>query len=100
MLPAFAPGDRLLVLPTWRIRPGDVVAVTDPREPSRLLVKRVASVDRQARTVRVLGDNRPASTDSREFGPVARRSVLGRAVFRYGPPGREGRIDGRWLDLQ
>jgi nickel-type superoxide dismutase maturation protease len=94
MLPAFAPGDRLIVVPVLRLRRGDVVALTDPREPSRLLVKRVASVDPVARVVNVLGDNRPASTDSRAFGPVPWRSVVGRAVYRYGPPGREGRVEG------
>jgi signal peptidase I len=94
MLPAFAPGDRLIVVPAKRLQPGDVVALTDPREPSRLLVKRVAAVDRDARVVTVLGDNRPASTDSRAFGPVPWRSVVGRVVYRYGPPGREGRVQG------
>jgi nickel-type superoxide dismutase maturation protease len=94
MLPAFAPGDRLIVVPAMRLRRGDVVALTDPREPSRLLVKRVASVDRVARVVSVLGDNQHASTDSRVFGPVPWRSVIGRAVYRYGPPGREGRVQG------
>jgi nickel-type superoxide dismutase maturation protease len=94
MLPALAPGDRLLVVPARRFRPGDVVALTDPREPGRLLVKRVVSVDPQSRTVLVLGDNDSASTDSRVFGPVGWRSVIGRAVYRYGPPGKEGPVEG------
>jgi type IV secretory pathway protease TraF len=33
----------------------------------------------------VEGDNADASTDSREFGPVARRDILGRAWVRYWP---------------
>jgi nickel-type superoxide dismutase maturation protease len=94
MLPAFAPGDRLLVVPSWRVHPGDVVAVADPRQPSRLLVKRVGSVDVRNRLVTVFGDNRSFSTDSRVFGPVPRRSVVGRAVYRYWPPGKEGRVEG------
>jgi nickel-type superoxide dismutase maturation protease len=96
MSPALQPGDRLLVLGpprvprTW-VRPGAVVAVPDPRHPGRILIKRVSTVDRGRDTVEVLGDAREASTDSREFGPVARASIRGLAVYRYAPPGRKGR---------
>lgn len=33
----------------------------------------------------VLGDNRPHSLDSREFGPVPISSIIGTAVFRFSP---------------
>lgn len=33
----------------------------------------------------VMGDNRPRSSDSREFGPIPINSVIGKAVFRYYP---------------
>jgi nickel-type superoxide dismutase maturation protease len=95
MAPTFGPGDRLVVLgrrlgrPRWPV-PGEVVAVTDPRDPSRLLVKRVAAVDRVAGTVDVRGDAADASTDSRTFGPVPLSAVVGRVVYRYAPPGRTG----------
>ncbi|HXQ58459.1 MAG TPA: S26 family signal peptidase [Acidimicrobiales bacterium] len=94
MEPALARGDRLLVLrrllPLRSPRVGDIVAVTDPRPGGRLLVKRVAAV--RGDEVVVEGDNRLASTDSGTFGPVDRRAIVGRAVYRYGPPGRSGRI--------
>ena len=93
MLPAFVPGDRLLVGPIGRLRPGDVVAVPDPRRPDRFLIKRVHSVAPGAR-VHVRGDNEAASTDSRHFGPVPRRAVRGRVLYRYAPPGRVGRWPG------
>ena len=88
MRPALTPGDRLLVV---RLRPraGDVVALRDPRT-GRTIVKRVASVD--GASVVVLGDNAEASTDSRTFGPVELSAVLGRAVYRYAPTARAGRI--------
>jgi len=38
----------------------------------------------------VLGDNRDGSNDSRNFGPVPRDKIIGRAIFRYWPPGSIG----------
>jgi signal peptidase I len=90
MSPSLQPGDRVVVVPIRRPRAGDVVAVRDPRYPGRLLVKRVVAVDAGLDRVTVEGDNRSASTDSRDFGPVGRGAVVGRAVYRYGPAGREG----------
>jgi nickel-type superoxide dismutase maturation protease len=98
MRPTLEPGDRLLVRRVGgrpRLGPGDLVTVPDPRPESggRILVKRVGSVDGD--TVALVGDNPHASTDSRSFGPVPVSSVLGRVVYRYGPPGRSGRPGGR-----
>ena len=90
MRPALQPGDRLLVVSLLRPRPGDVVAVVDPRDGRLVMAKRVSSVDRD--TIEVLGDDPAASTDSRTFGPVDRRLVLGRAVYRYAPEARRGRL--------
>ena len=91
MRPALEPGDRLLVV-ALRPRPGDAVAVVDPRDGERVMVKRVAAVDANDGTITVLGDNPPASTDSRTFGPVRSDHVLGRAVYRYWPDERRGRL--------
>ena len=89
MLPGLASGDRVLVLRTGRLRPGQVAAVRDPRDPERVVVKRVAA---GSATVgwRVLGDNPARSTDSRVFGVVGPELVVGRVVYRYHPPERAG----------
>jgi len=90
MRPTLHPGDRLLVLRYRRPRPGDVVALRDPRHPTRLLVKRVVRV--LGHTLAVEGDNARESTDSRVFGPVPRWQVLGIAVRRYAPAHRAGPV--------
>lgn len=43
----------------------------------------------------VLGDNRSASQDSREFGPVLRDAIFGRVFVVVWPPGDFGPTEGR-----
>lgn len=88
MLPAFEPGDRLLLCPAWRVKVGQVVALPDPRGRTGLLIKRVHSIS--GRLVDVRGDNAAASTDSRTFGPVPRSQLSGRVLYRYAPSERTG----------
>ena len=66
------------------------MAVRDPRQGGRLLVKRVTSVAPDG--VTIVGDNAAASTDSRHFGAVPARAVVGTVVWRYGPPHRRGPV--------
>ena len=93
MEPTFRDGDWLLVRRLQRPpRPGEVVVARDPREPERLLVKRVRSVAPEGVTIH--GDHAdPAeSTDSRQFGPIPGSAVLGQPILRYAPLGRFGLV--------
>ena len=90
MEPALREGDWLLVLPQRRPRAGDVVLVRDPRERSRLLLKRVTHVAPEGCVV--MGDRADHSTDSRIFGAIPFDDVVGRAAFRYAPLRRLGRL--------
>lgn len=96
MAPALLPGDRLLVESRSYLsrqpRQGEVVLAADPREPQRELIKRVAAVDVRAATVELRGDAPGSSTDSREFGAMPLSAIRWRAVFRYWPPERAGRL--------
>lgn len=40
----------------------------------------------------VMGDNRPRSSDSREFGPIKYESVVGQVFYRYFPFDRMGKM--------
>lgn len=96
MAPSLLPGDRLLVeshtYQSREPRAAEIVLAADPREPERELIKRVASVDSPAATAELRGDAPAASTDSREFGAIPLSEIRWRAVFRYWPPQRAGRL--------
>lgn len=88
MVPTLSPGDFVLVdrhAFQGRVpRRGEVVVARDPRQPSRLLVKRVDHVDLHG-MVWLEGDNGAVSSDSRHFGPVPLDALEGRVLFRYWP---------------
>jgi nickel-type superoxide dismutase maturation protease len=95
MAPTLQAGDWLLVDPDGYARQapveGNLVLAPDPRDPERLLIKRVAAVDRDGR-LQLAGDDPDASTDSRTFGALDPSLVEGRPTLRYWPPGRVGRV--------
>ena len=114
MLPAIQPGDWLLVDPLvsrWP-RVGSVVIFREP-DSGELAVKRVAAgpgakvrfangyLELDADEAWLTADASPGQTgragfgppvDSNRFGPVPLSQLVGRVLFRYGPPGRIGRI--------
>jgi signal peptidase I len=40
----------------------------------------------------MMGDNRGESDDSRDWGPVPKGWIIGKAFFTYWPPGRIGTL--------
>lgn len=104
MRPALAPGDRVVALRGVRPVPGDVVVVRDLSAPGQLAVKRLAAGPGGAVRLTggeelasgdgylVFGDRPTLSTDSRQVGPVPRRMLAGRVVYRYHPSAVAGRV--------
>lgn len=89
---------RIVGLPGESLRVGSVVQVNE-----RVLIEPYAHGETPPHQYRglnrlgdeeyfLLGDNRAASTDSRDFGPVRREHLQGVAWLRYWPPGRVGRL--------
>lgn len=90
MQPGLEGGDRLVVWRARSIRPGDIVAAYHPQQEGMVVVKRVALVGAEGAVL--LGDNPDRSTDSRHYGPVPLDRVIGRAIYRYFPTARAGRL--------
>lgn len=83
------PGDRV------RIESGRVIvnnqALVEPYVPKRFVDDRSKQeVTLTAGQYYVMGDHRSISSDSREFGPVARQLIYGKAAFVYWPVDQAG----------
>lgn len=87
MSPILKPGQFVLVsrLAYLLSKPkvGDIVAVKDPRD-GRILIKRIAKIDSAKQNLRffVLGDNKKESTDSRSFGWIGKKDIIGKVIFK------------------
>lgn len=58
-----------------------------------LLIKPTDKIELADDEYFVLGDNSVKSYDSRHFGPIKRKDLLGRAYYIYKPKNRRGRIE-------
>jgi nickel-type superoxide dismutase maturation protease len=87
MAPALPAGALVIAEPidaSSRLCAGDIVVARRPDRPDLEVLKRVHSIDGQG-TIFLIGDNRLASTDSRQFGPVLRDQIVARVRWRYWP---------------
>lgn len=81
MLPAVQHG---MIVLAWNakyvcLRENDIVVLRDPRG-ERLLLKRIA--ERKDHRYFVLGDNEKKSTDSRTFGWIEKKDMLGKVILK------------------
>lgn len=55
----------------------DIIAVFDPRD-HKILIKRITKIEHNRYFVE--GDNKKASTDSRKFGMLEKKDIIGKVV--------------------
>lgn len=81
MSPSLNPGDTVFAspLPYFFSSPkkNDIIICQDPRD-KRILVKRITKI--YNRKYFVSGDNPNSSTDSRTFGLINRRGIVGKVI--------------------
>lgn len=78
MYPTFLHGEKVVVIKKWLtpIKKDDVVVLKDTK--NMLLIKRVQQV--QNKKYFVGGDNESESTDSRHFGWITDKDIIGRVI--------------------
>ena len=85
MTPAFFPGEEVLYDPKAYQRRlpevGDVVVAIHPNTTQKI-IKRVTSVLEDGSCF-LTGDNQEASTDSRSFGFVSLKHILGKVICKF-----------------
>lgn len=81
MLPTLRPGDKVLIDPKAIVRVGDIVLTSHPFRSSIRTIKRLRSIEPDGRLF-LIGDNAAESTDSRTFGLVAEKDVIGKVVAK------------------
>jgi nickel-type superoxide dismutase maturation protease len=84
MLPTLHSGEDVLVAPISaqsELFVGDIVVCCHPLKPALRIVKRVSEIFYDG-SCYVLSDNAAAGSDSRSFGVVARKLMIGRVTSR------------------
>lgn len=82
MIPAFKPGDLVLVnkLSFLLKKPkiGDIIIFQDSQ--GKYLIKRIEKISNNI--IFVLGINKKKSIDSRRFGSILKKDIIGRVLFK------------------
>lgn len=84
MLPVLKDGELVLINPHADLEVGDIVLARHPFKQSVKIIKRIAEILPGERYI-LLGDNPPESSDSRQFGAIAAKDLLGKAEARIKP---------------
>jgi nickel-type superoxide dismutase maturation protease len=81
MYPTFSASDIIFVnrLAYVFVHPqlNDIIALHDPRD-GKVLIKRIIKIEGKGYFVQ--GDNKNSSTDSRVFGMIGRRDIIGKVI--------------------
>ncbi|MCK6462396.1 MAG: signal peptidase I [Candidatus Pacebacteria bacterium] len=111
MEPTYNDGDYLIVDEfTYHLRDpkkNEVIVFRYPNDPSKFFIKRIAALPNETATMIdgkeiqikdkeyfVTGDNSDKSSDSRYWGPVAEKFIIGRSFVRLWPLNKIGLFPG------
>ena len=81
MLPDLKNGDGVLINPDAPIVAGDILLAKHPYKKNVVILKRLAEIDENGNYF-LVGDNAAESSDSRTFGAISAKHILGKAVCR------------------
>lgn len=81
MFPALKNGDVVLINPRAELRTGEIALARHPFKQSVKIIKRISEITPE-RKYFLVGDNLAESTDSRSFGAIQAKDILGKAVCR------------------
>jgi nickel-type superoxide dismutase maturation protease len=82
MLPVLKSGDCVIFNPELEPETGDIIFFHHPFIQKLKVVKRVSEITAEGNYI-VLGDNPSESTDSRSYGAILAKDVLGVAVCKF-----------------
>ena len=82
MFHTYKDGEHLISIPTTfsKIKVGDVLIFKTPYDKKRVVIKRVNMISTYTKELFFLGDNLDNSFDSRNYGFVPYKNVLGKVV--------------------
>ncbi|MEJ7848956.1 MAG: nickel-type superoxide dismutase maturation protease [Pyrinomonadaceae bacterium] len=81
MKPTLEDGDSVFIEPANQFRAGDIVLTNHPFKKSVKILKRIESITLEGAYF-LVGDNPTESTDSRSFGAIPAKEIIGKAVCR------------------
>ncbi len=81
MLPILKDGDVVLINPKAKLKKADIVLANHPYKKSVKILKRIKEMTENGALV-LIGDNADESSDSRTFGAVPLKYVLGKVTCR------------------
>ena len=83
MAPSLREGARVLACSLGKNHVGDIIVFHDPGNNTRISIKRIVDITPEGYIVE--GDNLAQSSDSRIYGPVPAKAVVGKILFQYAP---------------
>ena len=89
MFPTLQEGDWVLVNPRAEYEVGDIAVARHPFKQSVTIIKRIAEILPGERYI-LLSDNLEESSDSRSFGAIPAKDLLGKAEALIKEKGRRG----------